>query len=181
MRFVAIGSLLACLSCGRLATETVEVTTDIPVTPSMFPASIGQVERGGLITVTVVNVLGGASSCDVIASTSIDDIAGGIEITVTFPAGVSSGEHALADIGGSASLRINDATCAAIDEETTTSGTLWFAQDDGVSGVDLVFSSGRIITNGDAPTCDAESAPAMSACTQLAPCVDNESVGCLQL
>ncbi len=146
------------------------------------PMSVGETRENDTVTVTLLNVLGGVSSCDAIARANVDAIQGAIEIVMTFPAGVSSGKHALSDIGGSATLRFNDQTCAATND-ATTNGVIAFADTDIVSAIDLTFSSGRLIAFTNAfPMClNAIAHDTPTTCTLLAPCPLSSSASCYEL
>ena len=180
-----VGALIlgcVCSSCGRVATDSVTVNTSIPYLAADTPMSVGSIRNGDTITVAFIDVFGGSSSCDVLGSVSIDDVAFATEIDVTFPAGVHAGQHALSEIGAVATYRTNDGACAPAHAGTATSGTLSFSDTDELSSVQLVFGVGTFFAgNVAAPHC-ATSAPSdASACAVLGPCKDSGNASCFQM
>ena len=73
---------------------------------------------------TMLDVIGGKSACDVASNVDIANVEDGYELTVTLPAVTTPGQYALSEIGAVASIRINDSNCAAAHSDSTTAGTI---------------------------------------------------------
>ncbi len=172
-----------CSSSGRIANDVSAVESSIPYLASDYPVSVGVTTRDGIITVTLMNVLGGSSSCDVVKM-GIDGVAYGAAITLTFPIGVQSGQYALTDIGATASFRINDGACAPAHTDVMTNGVVTFAETNSVSWMKLQFTMGIVIAGPiAAPLCGVtgEAAGDAGACAVLPPCLDSGSLSCFQM
>ncbi len=181
---MVVASLLFAAGCaGETLTDTVDVVADFPWLGPQTPLSVGVVRDGSTVTAYFMNVHSAAGACDVLARANVDDISGATEVVVAFPAGLSAGAHALADVDGSAHVRAVDAQCAVLDDETTADGTVWIADDGSFAGFEFRFATaGQLFGSGMRPAiCAPPPAPSGGACVALPICTDATSPSCSEL
>lgn len=145
--------------------------------------SVGAATDGARVTVTVLDVLGGIDSCDVLEHVNVWNVEGAFQIILTFPASTQPGAYALADIGAAATILVTDQSCAARYSDTTTQGEVWLDRNDTeVDGyLKASFSQGTVLVeNLTAPRCSSPPAASDGSCTLLPYCTTSGSPSCFQ-
>ncbi len=92
----------------------------------------------------------------------------------------------MADVGATATVRVNDQACEAAYVDTTTDGEITLTRNDTeVAGYFLLrFPMGgtTLLENAEASLCSVPFAPpAAGTCVLLGPCTSSNSITCLEL